>query len=286
MKTALCILTISALCTVAFAHSDPNGEIHPLIQIEDGNFAIYFETKPATAKDQRSDYWRMVFTPEGKMVNAKQRIEEGQFPTPLRNAFWHQDAAPAAIETSPSGREMRLVLRRGTGNQATHQPLPITLPSDNRVDRTTVANDWAAFTWGTSKTSPGEPLTLMCSLAPLKGKGKGQTIEIGPCACIYFFPRASAPVWAGGRWWIARVCSADPETTSGSISHRWKTVLTSVDPMSGETKHKRLPGVSHWNTTITMQTVSGWLCVAWHAINDETGGGARIETAFEEVPIP
>jgi hypothetical protein len=58
-----------------------------------------------------------------------------------------------------------------------------------------------------------------------------------------------------------------------------------VEPITGKCVHEVLPEWSHWNTSLSMKTVGGWLCAAWHASADGSyPGRARVVTAFKKLP--
>ena len=78
---------------------------------------------------------------------------------------------------------------------------------------------------------------------------------------------------------------AETEAERKDPLRAWETLLTSIDPVSGKVEHKRLPGLSSWNTPVSMKTTGGWLCIAWNAsIDGSYPGTAKIVTAFEKLP--
>jgi hypothetical protein len=108
--------------------------------------------------------------------------------------------------------------------------------------------------------------------------------SLGPCAFIRP-PHLihSELVWVGGRVWFAWIRKADgfeklPPTK------QWVTMLASYDPQSKKLEQKILPEQSHYNTPVSINTVNGWLCVAWHCSKDGSyPGESMIVTHFEKV---
>lgn len=123
---------------------------------------------------------------------------------------------------------------------------------------------------------------LKFSAVSLGGFAPGVTVEIGEPAAIYDSPCVSNPVWASKKWWIAWVRK---KKGNGAEKVEWETVLTSIEPLTGKKQDEVLPGLSHWNTGLSLKTTGGWLCAAWHASEDGSyPGRARIVTAFKKLP--
>jgi len=257
---------------------NPQGEISPSVEVEDGNFAISFITR---VKTENLD-WGMVFSPEGKLLIPRHRIlvTRTEQPAPA-------DAIKVETREDPSAGKSGFVLTRTTEGQKVEQPLPLDPVKFAIVAETTIAGEWTGFTWSNAEAvSPFPTVNLMFSTAATKGFPSGKTVFVGESATtIYYSPIASAPVWAAHRWWVAWVRPAQNAAERKDPLRAWETILTSIDPASGKLEHKRLPGISHWNTNVSMKTTGGWLCIAWNAtIDGSYPGVAKIVTAFEKLP--
>jgi hypothetical protein len=268
---------------IAQAHSDPDGDIHPDVVVEGGRFALYFSARrDAYAYDD----WRMVFSADGKLLQPRHRL--------LTKRTNGTRGGSIQVETHalPVSDTMHFVLQRFQDGKRTEQPLPLDPVKFPLIRSTTMAGEWVGFTWAANSlalSGPGagmpKPIQLMFSTAAVTGFTPGKTVLIGEPATIYDFPCASNPVWAARRWWVAWVRKSKTEAERKDPMRAWETMLTSIDPVTSKLEHKRLPGLSHWNTSLSMKTTGGWLCIAWHASADGTyPGAATIITAFEKLP--
>ncbi len=229
----------------------------------------------------------MIFTPDGRAVLPRHRVFR-------KNEVFTEPERKITVESrgEPGSDSARFVLKRIHDDKWTEHPLPIDPVKGAWVEKTTFAGDWVGFTWGNfgytmsgQRVEPSESVKLMFSTANTRGFAPGKTVLIGEPATIYDFPSASNPVWAASRWWVAWVRRAETDTERKDPLREWQTMLTSIDPVTGALEHRRLTGLSNWNTHVSMKTTGGWLCVAWHASVDGTyPGTAKIVTAFEKLP--
>jgi hypothetical protein len=266
------------------AHMNPHGDINPSVEVEDGKFSIHFITRV----ESETLNWGMVFSPEGKLVLPRHRIsvKREEQPAPA-------DAITVDAIREPVPGKTHFVLTRTTDGQKVEHPLPLDPVKFANVEKSTVAGEWVGFTWTAfsydwsddKRVEPSDSMNLMFSTAATKGIAPGKTVLIGEPAMINYSPSASAPVWAARRWWVAWVRQAATEAERKDPLRAWETILTSIDPVSGKLEHKRLPGLSSWNTPVSMKTTGGWLCIAWNAsIDGSYPGAAKIVTAFEKLP--
>lgn len=281
-KVLLVFACVLALPLNGQAHMNPHGDISPSVEVEHGKFAIHFITRVET----ETLNWGMVFTPEGKLILPRHRIL-------VKRAEQPADAIKVKTRGEPGSGKTRFVLSQTKDGQKVEQPLPLNPVRFAIVEESTLAGVWAGFTWTAlgynwtddKRVDPSDSVTLLFSTATTKGFSPGKSVLIGKPATIYDSPIASAPVWAARRWWVAWVRQAQTPAELKDPLRAWETVLTSIDPISGKVEHKRLPGLSHWNTTISMKTTGGWLCIAWNATLDGSYPGvAKIVTAFEKLP--
>lgn len=283
-RAAFVLACVLCVPLITQAHSDPGGDIHPDVVVEDGKFAIYFSAR-RDAYDH--DQWRMVFTADGKIAQRRNLILTQRAESP-------QNLEHAGVDTraTPGSSTMSFVLQRTHNGKMTDVPLPLDPVKFPLVRSATMAGDWVGFTWAANSQAldgPREempaPIHLMFSMADVKNFTPGKTVLIGEPATIYDFPSASNPVWAARRWWVAWVRRAQGEAGRKDPTRKWETVLTSIDPLTSKLEHKLLPGLSNWNTSLSMKTTGGWLCIAWHASMDGSyPGKASIITAFEKLP--
>lgn len=272
----------------AQAHQDPAGDVHPVVSVEEGGFAVYFQgTEDRMAlKVVPAHGWKMSFTADGKLVLPRHRVPETQ----SRRADEQRALEPRWSVSAPlmeGQKEARWVLIESAGKEERRFPLPLPLLPDGRVfaEMACRAGDEAGFAWSPSGSRDENDLALMFTAVSLKGFQPGVTVQIGKVASIYDMPRVSNPVWAARRWWIAwvRLKQLPKETKPQAVA--WETLLTSIDPLTGKTVDEVLPGISNWNTDLSLKTTGGWLCAAWHASLDGSyPGRARIVTAFKKLP--
>ena len=275
-----CVLWVPLM---AQAHSDPSGDIHPDVVVEDGKFALYFSSRRGPYDHEN---WRMVFSADGKILQPRHQL--------LSKRTDNTRGKSIQVETHalPDSDTMHFVLQRFQDGKKTELPLPLDPVKCPLIRSATMAGEWVGFTWAANSLSlsgPGvgmpKPIQLMFSTASVSGFTPGKTVLIGEPATIYDFPSASNPVWAARRWWVAWVRKAQTAVERKDPMLAWETMLTSMDPTTNKLEHKRLLGLSHWNTSISMKTTGGWLCIAWHAsVNGTYPGTAEIITAFDKLP--
>lgn len=283
-KALLGLACVLALPLSVQAHMNPHGDINPSVEVEDGKFSIQFITRLET----ETLNWGMVFSPEGKLVLPRHRISVNREEQPVP-----ADAITVETREEPRSDKTRFVLTRTMDGQKTEHTLPLAPVKFAFVAQSTVTGECAGFTWTAfnydwpddKRVEASDSMNLMFSTAATKGFAPGKTVLIGEPAMINYSPSASAPVWAARRWWVAWVRQAETEAERKDPLRAWETILTSIDPVSGKVEHKRIPGLSSWNTPVSMKTTGGWLCIAWNAsIDGSYPGVAKIVTAFEKLP--
>lgn len=285
-RTLICSLLLPIACP---AHSDPRGDIHPVVNVEDGQFAISFDVAPMTFTsnpDEQPSRWRVLYTPDGKVSLPRHRVPEHSL-----DSEYHPDQTWVKAVRDSDNQTVRFAITRPVGAFLHEFPLPIDPTSSAWPEGSFVAGDWVGFTWGNQVTPEGSSsrftpptVELMFSAANIKDFTSGPTVKIGEPATIYHFPRCSSPLWAANHWWVAWVRAAPDSTKSEVPPRAWETVLTKIDPTTGEMNHRVLDGLSDWNTSLSINATNGWLCVAWHVTKDGTYPGiAKIETVFERL---
>lgn len=292
-KMLLQLVSLGLALGMAQGHQSPRGEAYPNIEVIDGKFAITFTAKDETPVGQlhwqKNAYFRIIYSPDGKVVVPRHRVE----PEPeFSQVECRSNIAGLVVQTRPTGEGQRFVLTkiRIEGIPLQETPLPITPEKYADISACTFSEKWLGFTWTDYNENPADqetPISLYLTHVARDGTQPGSRIRLGKPARIYWFPCASPPVWAGGRWWVAWVKAADTPTELQNPTTAWQTVLSSYDPTSGKLTEERLPGQSHWNAHLDLKTTKGWLCATWHASRDgDYPGVGRIITAFKAVPAP
>lgn len=292
-KMVLQLAWLGLAVGIAQGHQDPSGETHPSIEVIDGKFAVAYraieETPVGQLRSQKNPFFRIIYSPDGKVVVPRHRAQE----VPERPWAEHRsNVAGLVVETKPTAEGQRFVLTsiRIEGTPLHETPLPVSPEKHAEISACTFTDKWVGFTWTDStgdRTDGDTPTSLYLTHVARDGAQPGSRIRLGEPALVYSFPRASPPVWAGGRWWVVWVKAANTLAELQNPTTAWQTVLSSYDPNSGKLTEERLPGQSHWNAHLDLKTTKGWLCAAWHASQDgDYPGVGRIITAFKAVPSP
>ncbi len=283
MRHTICLMLILTASCCLHAHSDPRGDIHPQVIVEDGSFVICFSNNDDVNLDYRPS-WKMSFTTDGKVILPRYRIAAEQ-----RDLWERRLAAEGSWEVTTDSHggqnASRFFLKEHMSGKQRSYPMPLEPTKAWYSANACRAGNEVVFTWSEPRMNYEEEVVMMFSSASLNSFTPGITVEIGKPATIYDAPRVSNPVWAAKKWWIAWV-RAGPGDENGEWSKiAWQTVMTSIDPITGKCEHEVLPELSHWNTHLSMKTAGGWLCAAWHAsVDGSYPGRARIVIAFKKLP--
>jgi len=277
------LLFVLGTVTALQAHSDPMGDVRPVVLVVDVGFVVCFRSSDERTGSDYSPTWKMSFSADGKILLPRHRI-----PVKLRDS-WAKGAAQmdCSVHAQRLGdeRKCRFVLDERVNGKMRSYPLPLEPVDPVYGTPACRAGDEVGFSWSLPRGTQQGEVKLMFSAASLKGFARGISVEIGKPATIYDMPRVSNTVWAAGRWWIAWVRTSTDVKDHDDPHKAWKTILTSINPVTGKTEDEVLPGLSNWNTDLSMKTVGGWLCVAWHASMDgQYPGVAKIVTAFKKLP--
>jgi hypothetical protein len=102
-------------------------------------------------------------------------------------------------------------------------------------------------------------------------------LNLGPTVCIYDFPVASNPVFAGGKFWVAFMGGDEEEGATKLFLWSWK---------SGEKEAKKevLDSPGFWNSHLSMAAIGDRLCLAYHCETRENpmAPQAKIITVFRK----
>jgi hypothetical protein len=257
------------------AHQDPWGDIHPIVLVENGNFAIYFQHSQPDAEQ----YSYTGELPQFRVVYSKiGRLMAPRHPAPTQVA--EERHAPGIYGT---------VLRVGHEQLIFTQTLMRERPSylelaHGRTERRRLA--WPSglkLNYVHDVHAVGRSLVFAATVGEATLKlfhfsrdafDAPAVAELGHAATIYDFPRASNLVYSGERYWIGWM-RLDPKT------EKTVTVLTSWKP-GEQPAHRELALPSDWNVELSLAENDGHLCLAYHCAAADTGK-SRIITHFQKL---
>lgn len=252
------------------AHEDPRGDVHPVVQVENGNFAVYFRNK-STGDDPDHRRFRTLYSPKGKLLAPRHAVEEW----PERRRSIHRRSTRVGEEVIQVERGIQpayLVSREG--NRQRHRlPWPdhshIAVVHDVHADHKTI-------TLAVTDVEYGHDLSLILFHFDRYQFDPPKTVSLGHPATIYSFPVASNIVHAKGRYWIAWMRREPGE-------HEAKeTVLSSWVPGETEATHLVMDTPSDWNSSLSLAASGDTLCLAYHCFFPEEWR-SRIITVFHRM---
>lgn len=264
------------------AHSDPWGDIHPQVTVEDGKFAVIFNT---SLPEKESDYTnakpvsQSIYTPEGKLFAPRH---------PLDRKRSYQELGPVGLY----GRELKLGEtsfyfsgdRSGKPSYVMKSPegklAQVRLPWPESVslglfEDAIVAPGGIAITGKEGERRPDGGF-LRFYWFPHDSTGTPEIQTIGTTACIYDFPVASNIAFAGGKFWLAYMRPVKGEGC--------ELILWSWKPGAKKGHTETLDSPGDWNSHLSMAAIGDRLCLAYHCVDYEHSrdGMARIVTVFRK----
>jgi hypothetical protein len=270
------------------AHSDPWGEIHPQLAVQDGKFIMTFYRQEPDAVDGGRMDFRVIFNANGSVAVPRHVIDPARIP-PHHYHPYSNDSSRWAEITGPKEAPARqiMVLKDMSKNPGTEIPLAVNCKGLVYAQRTTFAKSGIGIVVNSQHPDPGsgQCLLMLLHVDPQTYAEKGRVI-LGPCGMVYHFPTASEAVWAKNRWWIAWMGASEVTDKNIPPSEEWRTsvTLSSFDPATGKVHHKRLSNLAS-DCRPSLKTTGGWLGVCWHASQVIDGKRrARVVTAFEKLP--
>jgi hypothetical protein len=297
-QICLTSLIVLAAAPATHAHQDPGGDVHPVVIGAPGLFQVcFYVAAPNSGPVTQPVWFRTLHKPDGTLLAPRHRIlDEVQIQAlnsgtwrrgPQTNGHtpviqWSQLFSPVPLQGRPPNAA-RLVLRSWRNNAFRDEPLLFDAPINSDLTSQLITESWAGLLWSKIDQADdrgGFQVTLNLTWFWRERAAKPVTRRLGPCATIYDFAVASNFVWTADRLWVAWIRDAGKPDAPA-----WETKLSSFDPKTGNVASKALPGISNWNSHLSLATTDGWLCAAWHCTKDGTyPGEATIITAFEKIP--
>ena len=255
-------------------HADPQGDIHPIVRVENGCFAVYFcsstsEIEADETLKEKSLAFRMVFSTTGRLLAPRHRVTGDEYRGVGKNGF--KKGSVTGLLTPG----FEIVGEKGT---SASYSLPL------------MDGFGTLQPWSTVSTAEGIGVTAVALDSPDKLRADAEEylffwypfaldesptrVEIGLPIYIYTFPRASNAVFAGGRFWIA------------FMSQGAKLLMWSWKPGEEKPRTKILEDSPyHWNCHLSLAAIGNRLCLAYHCATAHGAYGrkARIFTVFEKV---
>ena len=270
-----------SLVSIAQAHSDPWGDIHPNVAVVDGKFSITFSTsqpEEPSNYSEKNPLQQMIYTAEGKLFAPRHS---------LKRTRTHRDFGPVGLY----GREIDF--GKSTiyfkGNKS---PKPGYLLKSPEGNITRIRLPWPkeislSLLENVAVTPKGIAMTgkegeeLQSDGGPLKfywfehdSTEEPKMFNIGTTACIYQFPVASNIAYAGGKFWVAYM---RPNEEGLKLS------LWSWKPGDKEPRVEDLNAPAFWNSHLSLAAIGDRLCLAYHCVSYRSKGrNAYIETVFRE----
>lgn len=279
---SLALLALLVFSAGAEALDEPNGDLHPVILIEDGSFAVYSQLHES-GRDAPHAFYKRTHAVQGELLLPRHRLSaERARELEQHLEKWHsgRTSAETHVETGEGGPFVYCQAREG---KISRRPLPVDCPDKARIASSLTTSTEVGFLWSQARAgSKDAPAILRLSTAALEGFAPGLTVEIGHPAFVDEAPAVSHLVWTSGRWWVAWVRDDTDagEAGDGNKSRAYHTILSSIEPVTGKVVHHALPGISGPDADLSLATHNGWLCVAWSA---NLGTLAEIVTAFYHI---
>lgn len=270
------------------AHSDPWGEIHPQLAVQEGKFIMtFYRQEPDDVDGRRTDF-RVIFNANGSVAVPRHVIDPARI-LPHHSPPFSNDPSRWAELTGPkeAPAKQMMVLKDMSKNPGTEIPLAVNCKGLVYAQRTTFAKSGMGIVVNSQHPDPnsGNCLLMLLHVDSKTYAEKGRVI-LGPCHMVYHFPAASEAVWAKNRWWIAWMGASEVTQRNIAPSEEWRlsVTLSSFDPSSGKVQHKWLSDLTS-DCRPSLKTTGGWLGVCWHSSQYINGKRrAKIVTAFEKLP--
>lgn len=261
------------------AHSDPSGDVHPKVQVENDNFAIYFNDNSTSARSAEIEapdtVYRVVYSPLGELLAPRHRghdidPETLGFSRDANVARVGDDVIEVTGLSNRAAEPAGYVLTRGSATEKRLLPWPADRPGG--VESVVATTDALCVA-----SAHGNKLYLhqFSRTDPTRFK----SVVIGEPAFIYMFPIASNLIAVDGRFWIGWV-------RWNRAEKKHETVLSVWNETMAEPVHHVLHEPSDWNSHLSLAAIGQRLCLAYHCqTGDELDGKSRIVTVFRPATV-
>lgn len=270
-----CVFLAGSFLTFSgIAHQDPIGDIHPYVSVENGKFAVSFSNSDRGTMPLVPMY-RMIFDRDGELFLPRHAIEEERvrnIPAWYGGTVRFHDGNNYRID----GSAMNLRVESESGEVRSY-----VLPWENGKCPFQIFEDFAVaeklYLLGTIMGDSVRDPEFFLAEFDLNNLRTPLFKKLGRVETIYDFPVCSPLVVDGDR--VAVAWMGKPAGEEGRAF-----VLSTLDPDTGEIRSRSLDADPMWNTSISMASIRGRLCIAWH-----TGSiygrfeKARIETLFVDL---
>jgi hypothetical protein len=248
---------IVASALSALAHEDPVGDIHPVVRVENGNFAIYF-TNNAVGDDNSQVGCRTVYSPTGKLLAPRHNADSSVIDSFDQSLNGLTCIVGTQTYSVPDYYREHLgkpyyFLRSDAGNERHKIPWP---------DGTSIndLNDIAVsegILWLSGCPSNQQNLFLYhYTIGSLESP---KEIKLGQVGMIYDFPVASNLVVVNGASYIVWCRSQEDHM---------ELVLSKWDGVSEHAVDTVLAKKVDFNLSISIAAIGDHLCVAYHHSRD------------------
>lgn len=276
VKPARASLLFAATLAVspAAAHQDPRGDIHPSVVVENGNFAIYFQSnRPVDDEDDffvtRPSY-RVVYSPSGELLAPRHPVQKlPELPTDAPGVYGtvlqvgeERLVFPRELLRDKPSYFLEVAGRRQRRRLAWPDELKLTDIGDIQADAqrivfaaTTGEDALSLFAFDRARFAP--PIV----------------VPLGRAATIYQFAVASNLVHARGRYWLGWMRQTQDAVHS---------MLTSWQHDEKDAVHTVLNLPADGNTGLSLAVTDEWLCLAYHCPVENSE--SRIITHFQKLP--
>jgi len=264
--------------SAALAHADPWGDLHPTVEVVDGNFAIHFNSSIRGSRDNytgRRPVLVKIYSPEGKLLSPRHPIpgkRSWMAGGPVGLYGKHLVFGDTVMVFDPTRTGKPDYLLRDPDGEVTRHRLP--WPKEVSLHH---FKDVTVNSEGIAILGKEDPEILKFYWFEHGANRPPEIVTIGATDCIYTFPVASNIAYAGGRFWVAFMRDAAGKTKSELVMWSWK-------PGDAKARAEVLDSPAHWNCHLSMAAIGDWLCLAYHCATRESyyGTDARIFTVFKK----
>lgn len=253
---------------VARGHEDPAGDIYPKVTVVDGNFSIVFN------RTTENGFFQTIYSPGGELLKAPHaidKVEEYSRNGPVGLYGEEVSSGDKTLVFKGDKQAKPGYLQRSADGTVARVELP--WPKEVSL---TLFEAVAVTKEGIAITGKENRKDLKFYWFPFGSKAAPTILDLGATDCIYDFPVASNPAFAGGKFHVAFMRT---EKDSGTKLYLW-----SWKPGDREGKEVALDSPGFWNSHLSMAAIGDRLCLAYHCqtFADPRNRRAKIITIFRK----